>query len=62
MSHFSRADRVRIENPESCQNGRIGLVVEANQDTKIALVDLDGQFVEVAFENLKDATFDWSVQ
>ena len=62
MSHFSRADRVRIENPESCQHGRKGLVVEANQDTKIALIDLDGQFVEVAFESLRDATFEWSVQ
>ena len=59
MPKFQQSARVRIQNPASCQHERFGSVIGFAAESNSYLVDLDGQFVEVAEEHLRDATFDW---
>ena len=59
MSKFQKSARVRIQNPASCQHERFGIVIGFEAESSSYLVDLDGQFVEVAEEHLTDAIFDW---
>jgi len=59
MPKFEINQRVKIQNPQSPQHGRLGIVVGFNAG--VYQVALDGQIVEVGEQSLQDATFEWEI-